>query len=110
PARQFFLSLLHRLVNLSRNATQIASLHGAENVDDGLDVIVRDHGGSDPAIDRCQAGQNLRTRSSSSGYRNILQTLQRVDPVLRRLRGDRITHPSLRIEPERGRGLETPTQ
>src|SRR4029077_12211138 len=65
---------------------------------------------ADPPPDRRQAGQDLRWRPARAGHRNILKSLQRVQTVLRGLRGDGITHAVLWIQPERGGRLKAAAQ
>ena len=68
------------------------------DVDDGLHVVVRDHGGAGGAHSPCDAAQ--RHRPVAAVDLQVVEIAHRVDPVLRRLDDDRVGHAVLRIEPE----------
>ena len=61
----------------------------AENVDDGLDVIVRHDGNSGAALDGSHIGENGgRGVGAGAGNGNVFQILQGIRTILRGLRGD----------------------
>src|SRR5712671_1331118 len=103
--------LVSRLIDDARNflgyAAKIATLHRTEDVDHRHNVVVRDNGHSRSALRRSEAREQRRrgiwTRSRD---RHVCKTLERVDAVLRSLRGDLIADLIFRVDPEGWRGLK----
>src|SRR3984885_7157401 len=79
-AWQFLPAVLHDFVEIARHAAQAPALHRTVNVNQGLDVVVRNHGQSSAAADGCKAGEYAGACAARAGHGNILQTLQGIDP------------------------------
>src|SRR6202035_1936392 len=109
-SRQFFPARLDDFVQVAGHTAQISALHSAVNIDQGLDVVMRNHGQSSAPANRCQVGEDSETAATWSGYRNVLQVLQSFETILRRLRRDEIAHAGFRIEPEFRSSLKTSAQ
>jgi hypothetical protein len=88
--------------------TEIAALHGAEQVDDGLGIVTRDHARAGAARYAGHGAEDLRLARHTD--RHILQVIERGHAVLRRLGHDRILHAGLGVQPERGCYLATPRE
>ena len=106
-ARQFLAAVVNDLLDVVSHAAQIASLHRSVNVDDRLYVVMRDQRHPRAPADGRQRAQNRRTRPARPGNRDVLQVLQRIHAVLRRLGRDGIAHAILGVKPVRRRSLET---
>src|SRR5580658_1745450 len=110
-AGQLWPHLIDDMCNVAGNAAEIASLHRAKDVDDGHDVVVRDHRRAGSALDGREAGEKGRCdvgRGSGNGH--VREILKRVDAILRGLTRDVVTVSILRVEPVSWSGLEAATQ
>jgi len=82
-------------------------LHRSKDIDHRLNVVVRDHSRAHPSLNGRQASQDFRPGGGiGPGYRNVFESLQTVNSVLRSLRSDAVTDPVLGIQPECGRSLK----
>ena len=69
-----------------------------------------DDGTGRPALDRRQVAQQLWRRLPSHDYGGALQRVHRVNLILRRLHGEEIGHPILRVQPIVPSGLSARAQ
>ena len=107
-ARQVLAAVVDDLLDVVGHAAQIAPLHRSVNIDDRLNVVVRDQRHSRRRAGWLPASPELPDlRRSGPGNRDVLKVLQRIQPVLRRLGRDGIAHAILGIQPVGRRSLET---
>ena len=107
--RQIFPGLIDDLGYVARDAAKIASIHRSENIDYRLNVVMGDDRHLRSSRETAQACKNLWRRRAIRD-RNILEILQRIDAILRRLRRDVVAHAGSRIEPECRRRLGAAAQ
>ena len=85
PRGRYFMLASMIFCTSRGHRAQVAVLGGGVKVDGGQDVVMRHHGGASGAAEAAQAAQHLRRRRWPVGHRQVLQRLQRVQFVFRRL-------------------------
>ena len=106
-----FFAVVEDRLHFPRDASQIAPLHRAENVDDRLHVVVRNDGGVHLSRFTDASASSICGRAAGRPVTGIVpSSSQRVDAVLRRLRRDRVADAGGRVEPERRRRLAAARQ
>ncbi len=96
--------------DVAADRAEVAPLHVGVDIDHAADVVVVDRRHLLRARDGGDVGQDRRPRSRGSGDRDVLQIVQRLDVVLRRLGRDVVVHAVLPVQEEQRRGLETAAQ
>ena len=91
------------LPDVAGYGAQVAAVRGAIDVDDRLHIIVGNDRGAGTLADAGHGAQQLAAAVARD--RHVVQFAYSIDPVLWHLHDDRIGHPVLRVQPERGRGL-----
>ncbi|ARF90813.1 putative autotransporter protein [Burkholderia cenocepacia] len=122
--RQLRARGVDELRHVARDAAEVAPLHGREDVEHRLHVVVRHHGLLRRARERAEraeqvlrgrprgraAGRRLRRAGGAGGQRHVRERLQRIHRVLRRLHEHRVADAVARIEPEVRRRLRAAGQ
>jgi hypothetical protein len=109
-ARHVLAGLLQDALDVGRDRAEIAVLHGAVDVDDRLDVVMRDDAGARPLGDPGEAAQILRRGGLGRCDRHVGEIRRAVDAVLWHLRDDRIGDAVLGVQPEIRLNLATAGQ
>ena len=106
---QLLLQLGDDLVDVVRNAAEIATLHAGVDVVDRLDVGLVQIGRNALALKRRHVAQQPRYRRAVGGdlggHRRVAELAERAHQMLRRLDRDVVGNPVCRIGPEIGRDL-----
>ena len=97
--RRLVRGVIDDLLHVGRDAAEIAPLRGGVNLNHRLDVVVGVDRRHRHALDVGDGAENLRL-CSNRGDRQILQRIERIHLILRRLHHDRVVHAVVRIEPE----------
>src|SRR5216684_4653753 len=102
-ARQLLASSVNNFVDVASYAAQIASRGSAKDVNDGRYVVMRNHCHSGASLGRYETGhKRRRSRWVCAGDRDVLNTLQCVGAILRRLRRNLVANTILGVNPECG--------
>ena len=104
-ARQFRFETVYHFVDFIGHAAEIARLHVGKHVKNRLHIVMVHDDRRFAPLDRREISEKLGAGQIRSHDRCILQVLQRVHFILRRLHGDLVVHAVLKIEPVVGRGL-----
>ena len=104
-AAVFAVLAVHDLLDIGRHRAQVAVLGGGVEIGGGQHVVLRDHGGRAGAREGAQRAQHLRRGAAGRRDGQIVQRLERVQLVFRRLRDDAVGDVGLGIEEEIRRGL-----
>jgi hypothetical protein len=105
--RQFRLKTIYYLRDFISHAAQIPGLHIRKDVKNRLHVVMIHDDRRLTPLDRREISEQLRLRQIRRDDRCVLQILQRVHLILRRLHRDLVIHAVLKIEPVVGSGLAT---
>ena len=106
--RNVLRGLVENSLDVGGNGAEVALIVGGVDVDDRLNRVVRNDRRAHLALDRRQAADDLRAVLRGRG--NVLQRGDRIEPILRGLRDDRIGDAVLRVDPERRSDLEAAGQ
>src|SRR5216683_5253981 len=96
--------------DILRNSSEVTALDGTEYIDDRGHIVMRDHAQLGIAAERGETREYGGRSGTCARNWNVLQILQGLNPVLRSLRRDLVTHAILGIQPESRRSLEATAQ
>ncbi len=88
-ARQIFFEFLYTLGDLIGDTTEVAAVYGGVHVYHRLRIEMRDRSGAGGSLGTHEVAENLRRSTRhAAAHGNILQGLEGIHAVLRRLHGN----------------------
>ncbi len=97
-------------LHIAAHRAEIAVLRRPVDIDHAAYVVVVDDSHLTSPLHRSNIRKNLRTALGASGDGDILDVLDRLDSVLRRLRNQVVVHAVLPVDKEHRRDLEASAQ